>query len=358
MRQNKRAFIKVFMTLIVSMVCVSCASLKNVSHNSFKNKLVDKDYIAVPVQFLGSGLITVPVTIGNANPVPFIIDTGATRSAIYKSSAIELGLPIESENQVQIYGMVSNALRPEIRIPELRVGGHLTVNAPFAVLERPKYNSVANEIVPAGILAMDVLEAYRLYFDYETKQLYFSVSQIGPPLIAPEWRKITLTKNPHIADGRNLRFMNLRMIGPSVPALLDTGSELNIMNWRVAKYPTVRQMRKRLRDSWILAGAVGEFNPRIRTRVDRFRAGQKFWQNKEFLVMDFDNLDILGIAEKPFIIAGVNLLTETSFILDFKHNVLALEPKKSDYETGFEVKRQSGIRAGTSGPIASRVRKK
>lgn len=358
MRQVNAVSIKMFAILMFSMVCMSCASLPDASDTSPENRIFKGEYTALPVKFLDNGLMTIPVTIGNADPIPFIIDTGATRSAIYKPFAIELGLPIESQNSVQIYGMIANELRPEIKVPELRVGAFVTENAPLAVLEPTEYYQITNQIVPAGILALDILENYRLFFDYETKLLHVSLSQAKPPNIAPEWRRIVLNPNPHINDGRSLRFIDLRMIGPSVPALLDTGSELNIMNWRVAKYQSVRQMRKRLRESWVLAGAVGEFNPRVRTRVDRFRAGQKFWQNKEFLVMDFKNLDILGISEKPFIIAGVDLLTETSFLLDFQHNILALEPKKSDFVTGLDIKSRSNIRADTSAPIGSRVRKK
>jgi len=43
--------------------------------------------------------------------------------------------------------------------------------------------------------------------------------------------------------------------------------------------------------------------------------------------MDFKSLKILVNNKKPFIIAGIGLLNDTSFILDFNQNILAIAPE-------------------------------
>ncbi len=317
---------KLFLTIILSTAAFSCASYNYPPKSMTINHLLDKRFSALPVQVMDNGLLTVPVRINDAKPVRFMIDTGATRSAIYKSSALELGLPIESEKTVQIHGMIQNERRPEIRASKFVLGNYSVINTPLAILDRPKDEALEIETDLSGILAMDILINYQLIFDHKSKTLHFTKNRKKPLKIPQHWKQIKLTTNPYIDDGRNLRFLEMRMIGSNTSALLDTGSELNIMNWHVAKYPNVRQLRKRLRETWKLTGAIGQFKPRVRAQIKGFRAGQKYWRNQEFIVMDFDSLDILGIKDKPFIIAGVGLINETSFILDFRHNILALSP--------------------------------
>ena len=85
---------------------------------------------------------------------------------------------------------------------------------------------------------------------------------------------------------------------------MDTGAQFNMMNWNINRFPKLRTIKRKLRRNWVLQGAVGSFKPVSRIKAENARAGQKFWPESEFLVFDFESLNVLGIDGKPFVIAG------------------------------------------------------
>ena len=123
-----------------------------------------------------------------------------------------------------------------------------------------------------------------------------------------------------------MHFIELRVDGRKTPALLDTGSEFNAMNWNSASYTQAKHLRRKLRKDWALQGANGTFDPVAKANLKLIRSGQKFWEDKDFIIMDFKSLDILGAEDDPFIIVGMNLLAEETVVLDFENNIMAIKP--------------------------------
>ena len=89
-----------------------------------------------------------------------------------------------------------------------------------------------------------------------------------------------------------------------------------------------------------MQGAVGVFKPQTKIRLRHFRGGQKFWEDKDFIVMDFESLDILGVADQPFIIAGMNLFAGETIFIDFERNFLAIESGVTEDDPYWEEKHQ------------------
>jgi len=89
-----------------------------------------------------------------------------------------------------------------------------------------------------------------------------------------------------------------------------------------------------------MQGAVGVFKPRTKVRLESFRGGQKFWSNKDFIILDFESLDILGVADQPFIIAGMNLFAGEAIFIDFERNFLAIESGVTEDDPYWEEKHQ------------------
>lgn len=337
---------------------MGCATIEDDAQRQLSRGLNASAVSEMTLTKRANGLLTVPIMINGSRPLNFIIDTGATKSAIYKPTAVELGLPLSSETSVRIFGMVESALRPEITVQNFQIGQDVFAQLPIAILAPPTGSDVsANERPPDGILALDILAKYQIFYDHKTQKLKIKPNSERVPTIPPSWKRIELMSNPFVEDGRDLKFFEIRMVGPNSFALLDTGSEVNIMNWKVARYPALKILRRRLKENWVLSGAVGQFSPRVRTRVDRIRAGQKFWTEQDFLVMDFEHLNILGIDDQPFVIGGAELLNDSTFLLDFRHNILAIAPDNRDPITGFEVTRRTGILADFFGRTGSRVRR-
>ena len=46
--------------------------------------------------------------------------------------------------------------------------------------------------------------------------------------------------------------------------------------------------------------------------------------------MDMESLDILGVEDEPFILAGMNLFKEENIFIDFERNFLSIVPKRAE----------------------------
>jgi len=211
---------------------------------------------------------------GSIHTAPFIIDTGATKTAIYKNMLSRFGLSDSDAAIIQIHGMVDSGQRPRIDLPLLSLGSTSYANLDVAVLENRIVDEAERAEPPVGILGLDVLADYRLYYDSDANLLSLIPNALTPPIIPGSWKFVTLTENPYSPDKRALKFMELRLAGGLTPALIDTGSEFTIMNWSVVQYPQLKTLRRRLKEYWRIQGSIGIFNPVTKVRLKSFRGGR------------------------------------------------------------------------------------
>lgn len=314
-------------------VLTGCSSVSSTSKSrpkkSLEQTLSSKKIVRLPYKSFGQGVYAVSLPTFTGEDMVFLVDTGATQSAVYKSTVRKIGAENLSDETVTIHGMIDNEDKPIVYFPGLKIGKKTYKNHKMAVLS-DMTRSEETRIKPAGLLGMDILSDYRIYVDAEEKVFNLIPRKIPAPQLPGSWRYIALKSNPFQIDEHDLHYMEIRLGHQLLPALLDTGSEASIMNWSVSRFPGLKRARKKIYDDWVLSGAIGEFDPVSRVRVKNFRAGQKFWKAQDFIVMDFDNLDVLGINDQPFIIAGVNLLAERTFYLDFETNQLLIKPDEYD----------------------------
>lgn len=179
---------------------------------------------------------------------------------------------------------------------------------------------------------MDLLAGYHFYINQPGGELRLIPKTLGTVSPPPNWDMVQLTRNPFLDDGRELHFFQLRLGNALTPALLDTGSQFNMMNWNTERFPRLRAVKKTLRKNWELAGAVGVFQPVSKIASENARAGQKFWSTNEFIVLDFESLNVLGIDGKPFVIAGMPMFGAVPIIVDFENDKMYFAPDKNEVE--------------------------
>ena len=284
--------------------------------------------ISLPYKVYGKGIYAIDVTTAEGKNLPFIIDTGATRSAIFKSTLRQMGIEPSDNSIMNIHGISDKAFRPVATIPSMMIGTKIFTNHAVAVLEERKL-PVEQSINPRGLIGMDILSDYRLFVDSETRTFNLIPRSLPAPKIPYKWETVELYTNPFVDQDHDLHFMKIRLGNHLLPALLDMGSEDNMMNWSVSKFPQLKRVRKKLYETWIVEGAVGTFDPLYRIKTRNIRSGQKFWDSTDFLVMDFDGLEILGIDNQPFLIAGSSMFSEQTFYLDFADNFMRFKPKQN-----------------------------
>lgn len=317
-------FRAVFALLVCVMLC-ACATPARQTGLELQDIRKDRRVITYDLPETTYGRMVIDVGLADGRTLVMLLDTGATRSAIFESERARFDMPIIDGENMRIHGMIGSGLQPVVKASELRLQGTVLRDVPLAVLKDPESEARAKEL-HGGILGMDVLSQFHLYVDGKAGVLRLIPTALGTPRIPVNWKLVELEANPFFEDGRLLHFFKLRLGNSLTPALLDTGSEFNLMNWNTSRFPQLRAVKRRLRDTWVIEGATGQFDPVTKIRVEGYRAGQKFWKRDEFIVLDFNSLDILGIGGKPFVIIGASSLQGESYILDFQANRMAFAP--------------------------------
>ena len=278
------------------------------------------------------GQLIVPVILPNDRTVHLLLDTGATRSALYSREWNRLGTKAEETEIVRIHGMIEAGLQPVASVPFLQIGESLIQDIKFARLSEPGTQSRAGETPHDGLLGMDILSNFHIYVDGPKRKINFIPIELGAIVPPISWEKVQLKPNPFIEDARNLHFLDMRLGNQLTAALFDTGSEFNLMNWKTADYPQIRNLKKKLRNDWEIAGAIGEFKPLAKIKVLGYRAGQKMFDPSNFLLMEFDSLEVLGIEQDAFIVLGSRALKDERYIIDFVNDQVAFHPGKKSFD--------------------------
>jgi len=302
---------------------------------TLQSQIADERVIELPVTLGASNLLVVSGQLPNGEAASFVIDTGATLSSIYRATQKRLQLSTQSQMPIRVHGMISTAMQPVTTLPGLSLGGTQLGPLRVAVIDpqkADKASAVSTHSEPAsdGIIGMDVLQNYHLYYNPEQAKIRLIPHAVGVPAVPKMWKRITLSQNPFLEDGRALHFFNLRIGFSITPALLDTGSEINLMNWDTERFPQLRDLRKSMRRDWEIQGALGRFKPVSRILAKRTSAGNRRWHQSEFVVLDFESLDVLGIEDNPFVIVGMPMLGDRAMVLDFQNDRAYFSPSMQE----------------------------
>ncbi len=316
-------FVVIFQIFLLS----ACQSLSGTEYKPLDKLLAKSSVIASPIVVGNRGLLFVPLSVAE-NTGYFLIDTAATQSAVFENTRLGLLSRSQSIGSANVFGLVEKGNYPLIYVKDLSVASRNIPPQDFVVLPERK-----NQVFPDGInhydglIGMDFLVKFNLFVDPDQGQIYFVPRELPQPDIVQSWTPVQLLNNPNSELGKELRFFDLRVGNQLIPALLDTGSDFNIVNWQATQIPELKRLKRRLRQEWELQGASGVFDPAIKIDVKTLRAGQMRWGRKEFIVMDFDHLDGVGFKDEPVVIAGAPLLQGKRYYVDFKRQFIWFEPE-------------------------------
>ncbi len=316
--------------VIFCMAFLSACSTIAGNHVFLKDILENPRVITVPFQMQESGLILLEGVVVGEQSMTLLLDTGATRSAIFQKTFDGLEVDLSIDRTVNIHGM-SNVVRRDVTIiPSLNMGGVEFANVDFVILpDRAKNNLLRQSQTPMdGLIGMDVLSDYTLYLSRRGAELKLIPKDIV--VRAPRnWSKIALTENPFIDDDRGLHFFTVDMLNDDIPTLFDSGAEINVMSWNDLRHRKLKTLYKTLRQDWEIQGAVGSFRPIGKVRLDFIRAGDVTWEEKDIIFMELGSLDILGADDSSFLVAGFNLIDNDEVLIDFERNVLSVTTKRN-----------------------------
>ena len=266
----------------------------------------DGALVVIPHQVGTQGHIIVHVTINDQGPFNFVLDTGASISAVFDRTREEAGLELVGGEKVLVHGMVGIGEFPVMTIDHLKVGGESWLDARVASL--PVSDEISAEF--DGILGVDFLGKYAVSVSARDQ-----VVRLYPPLLVAEkayrgWTSVPM-RQLDIGRGDASAFtVNLHINGITIPALLDLGAGVNLMNWHAAHAIRVKPKRGNRRK---LYGVVDGVPIIADLDVEELRIENLHWRNRNFLISEFAVFKVLDLEHQPVAIVGPGLFKERDF---------------------------------------------
>lgn len=281
--------------------------------------------ITIPYRISSAGRFMIDIAVNGHPARPFAIDTGATLSVIYEKDLEALNLTADSET-VLVRGLVTVGIRPVIDQVEFEIGMQTILKDRVAVLETPTINDGA-----IGLLGTDVLATYAVVFNKENMMATFVPSEYVTPRSFIGWRQIPVRDRVESYPDKGLHFAQIFLEDKKVPVLIDTGSNLNFVNWPLATLdPDMQRLQRTIRKNREVQGALDTSPLRIRTRFHDLILGRHYWPEIDVVVMELDTLSTVAPVDKSFMIAGAGLFTPWTVAFDLGGNQLYIRANPED----------------------------
>ena len=233
--------------------------------------------------------MTAPVWINGKGPFPFLVDTGADRSAVTRELAAELALP--PGGPIRIHGVAGESMTDSVMADSLLLGDRRFSHYTMPLLLRSNLGA-------AGLLGVDTLRDQRLTLDVRHNRMIIEGGR-------PTWR----TPGEVVVTGRS-RFGQLVLVDASImhePLLvvLDTGAEVSIGNRALRD---LFRLNKNGDPSANILSVTGQSTYGDWALVPEIRVGKVSVRNLAVVFSDLHSFDVWHLRNEPALLLGMDAL--------------------------------------------------
>lgn len=278
----------------------------------------------IPYRVDYGGWFTIQVMVNDQGPYDFIIDTGASKSLVFKKlDALQNFQPSFGPEQ-RILGTGSEKTFPAYSIGTIQIGTEFLSNLETVILDDWRVNDAS----PDGVLGLDFLRNYRLTFDAENQILTLGGSNYRPP---KPWKRATLKRDNFGLQSDSLFTIDGRVERRRVTFLLDLGASGTIINGHALGI-LQRSLTLNIRPSGAegiarITDALSTSRIARQIKIKRFSIGRQDWYRRTLIVYDAPIFEDLGKRNTAFGLFGSDFLKDRSFTIDFINDALFIGPK-------------------------------
>jgi len=258
------------------------------------------------------GRIWAPVLINGEGPYRLVLDTGASRPAVTRAVADELGLPLKIDS-VRLRGATGSAVVSAVRVNTLEIGELLIENTTMPI--------VADAFGGAqGVLGGAGLEDKRIVIEFRRDRIDIARSHRRP---APQGFSVVPFNYRH-ALGMRVD----AMVGPvKATALIDTGAQVTVGNLALRAALARRQGGQDEFGQGIV-GVTEDIQQATSARIPSIVAGELIVRNAQILFSDLYIFEHWKLQSKPAVLIGMDVLgTLDTLIIDYKLGELQLRTR-------------------------------
>jgi predicted aspartyl protease len=257
------------------------------------------------------GRIWAPVYINGQGPFRLVLDSGATNSAIVRSVADRLGLPVVADKKVMLRGVTGNAEMPYVVADRMEVGDLELTDAKLPVV--PDVFGGAE-----GVLGTQRLLDKRITVGFRKDLIRIEYAR-GKP--RPEG---FVTLKFDIVRGR-LAVLDLMVGGVHTEAIIDTGAETTVGNNSLREALVLRN--REVKDTEIV-GVTLDVAPGKSIRIPPLWLGTIQVRNLHITFGDMPIFEYWHLTQKPALLIGMDVIGSLdTFIIDYKRRELYLRAR-------------------------------
>ena len=273
---------------------------------------------AVPTRLDRVGRVLAPITINDAGPFRFILDTGANRSVVSQRVLEALGIPLAPDGpSIEVHGVTGRAVLPAVQLEVLQAGE--------LVLARNLLVPVLGQTVLAnadGILGVEGLGTARIDIDFagDTVEITRSSGRQRAPsgfLTIP----ITLEHDGLIVVPGRVGRVRVR-------AIIDTGAERTLGN--VALRTALLEARREASAEMVTTvfGAMPDIGLGMSMIAPTIYLGEAELRDLEVTFGDLHVFRIWDLEDEPAILIGMDLLGSVErLVIDYRRRELQVKPR-------------------------------
>lgn len=269
------------------------------------------------------GRIMAPVYVNGRGPFAFVVDTGASRSAIAPHLTKALGLEPDPALRVILRGVTGIEEVQAIAVERLQAGDIVLTNQQLPIVT-PQVFAGAD-----GILGVDGFEMMCLHADFANNRI--SITENGCPRLRRDWMRIPAKL--HFG-----RLINVDAVIRStrVHAIIDTGAQRSLGNLALLQALSLERRAEDPASDTYVIGATShraDGNLLIAPTLHLGRAGIR---NMRITFGDFSVFETWGLVDEPAILVGMDVLgSMDAVMIDYQRVELRILPKGSSGQQSF-----------------------
>jgi predicted aspartyl protease len=311
---NVSAFVLIAALLLTSSSHANTASPPPVSTDAVEGVLVtapEPRYVA-PTLRDRIGRIWAPVYINGKGPFRLVLDTGANRSAVLRSVADRLGIPVDEGNTVRLHGATGSAIVPMIKVDSVEVGD-LWIDDTKLPIVQDVFGGAE------GVLGTEGLGDKRIFIDFRNDHISILRSRGERP--GSDFKRVPV----ELVRGRLLMF-EVMLGGVRTKAMLDTGAQATIGNHRLRE--ALERRVKEGRDSDIIGVTLDVAQGRL-MRAPTVNIGGVQIRGMSITFGDIFIFDAWKLNNEPALLIGMDVIgVLDSLVIDYRRKELHLKPRR------------------------------